>query len=182
MRLARRAPGPTALARRKVGLEMAKPPREMLSVLLRSGDGRLVPTNQQEEIGIEAAVEAPSAQTRKDYTSRPGALEQAGNNLPEYSQSRTKLWQGLHQVVARSPDLATSPTEGLQPRPHGRPAVRQTAGSGDPPRTAANWKSGGYSRPVPNPATTPRQELGMVSPELRYGVPGTSKTDDLGYA
>jgi hypothetical protein len=32
------------------------------------------PINQQEEIGIEATVEAPSAQTRKDYTSRPGAL------------------------------------------------------------------------------------------------------------
>jgi chromosome segregation ATPase len=46
----------------------------MLSVLLRSGDGRVVPTNQQEEIGMEATVEAPSAQTRKDYTSRPGAL------------------------------------------------------------------------------------------------------------
>ena len=30
--------------------------------------------NQQEEIGMEATVEAPSAQTRKDYTSRPGAL------------------------------------------------------------------------------------------------------------
>ena len=46
----------------------------MLSVLLRSGDGRVVPTNQQEEIGMEATVEAPSAQTRMDYTSRPGAL------------------------------------------------------------------------------------------------------------
>ncbi len=32
------------------------------------------PINQQEEIGREATVEAPSAQTRKDYTSRPGAL------------------------------------------------------------------------------------------------------------
>ena len=63
-----------ALARCNVGLEMAKPPRGMLSVLLRSGDGRVVPTNQQEEIGIEATVEAPSAQTRMDYTSRPGAL------------------------------------------------------------------------------------------------------------
>src|SRR5271157_1399901 len=28
------------------------------------------PINQQEEIGMEATVEAPSAQTRKDYTSR----------------------------------------------------------------------------------------------------------------
>ena len=46
----------------------------MLSVLFRSGDGRVVPANQQEEIGREATVEAPSAQTRKDYTSRPGAL------------------------------------------------------------------------------------------------------------
>jgi len=63
-----------ALARCKVGLDMAKPPREMLSVLLRSGDGRVVPTNQREEIGMEATVEAPSAQTRNDYTSRPGAL------------------------------------------------------------------------------------------------------------
>jgi chromosome segregation ATPase len=32
------------------------------------------PINQQEEIGREATVEAPSAQTRKDYPSRPGAL------------------------------------------------------------------------------------------------------------
>jgi len=32
------------------------------------------PINQQEEIGREATVEAPSAQARKDYTSRPGAL------------------------------------------------------------------------------------------------------------
>ena len=46
---------------------MAKPPREMLSVLLRSGDGRVVPTNQQEAMGMEATVEAPSAQTRKDF-------------------------------------------------------------------------------------------------------------------
>ncbi len=53
---------------------MAKPPREMLSVLLHSGDGRVVPSNQQEEMGMEATVEAPSAQARKDYTSRPGAL------------------------------------------------------------------------------------------------------------
>jgi hypothetical protein len=42
------------VARCKVGLEMAKPLREMLSVLLRSGDGRVVPTNQREEIGMEA--------------------------------------------------------------------------------------------------------------------------------
>ena len=53
---------------------MAKPHHEILSVLLRSGDGRVVPANQREEIGMEATVEAPSAQTRKDYTSRPGAL------------------------------------------------------------------------------------------------------------
>ena len=46
----------------------------MLSVLLRSGDGRAVPTNQQEEIGMEATVQAPSAQTRNAYTSRPGAF------------------------------------------------------------------------------------------------------------
>jgi len=62
------------VARCKVGLDMAKPPREMLAVLLRSGDGRVVPTNQQEETGMEATVEAPSTRTRKDCTSRPGAL------------------------------------------------------------------------------------------------------------
>src|SRR5208283_606133 len=44
------------VARCKVGLGMAKPPREMLSVLLRSGDGRVVPTNQQEEIGMQATM------------------------------------------------------------------------------------------------------------------------------
>ena len=66
--------GRARLALCKVGLDMAKPPPEMLSVLLRSGDGRVVPAYQQEEIGMEATVEAPSAQTRKAYTSRPGAL------------------------------------------------------------------------------------------------------------
>src|SRR5271157_2895953 len=71
---ARKTTNGAAQARCKVGLDMAKPPREMLSVLLRSGDGRVIPTNQREEIGMEAIVEAPSAQTRKDYTSRPGAL------------------------------------------------------------------------------------------------------------
>ncbi len=71
---ARKTTNSAAQARCKVSLDMAKPPREMLSVLLRSGDGRVVPTNQREEIGMEATVEAPSAQTRKDYTSRPGAM------------------------------------------------------------------------------------------------------------
>ena len=63
--------GSLALARCNVGLEMAKPPRGMLSVLLRWAM-EVVPTNQEEEIGMEATVEAPSAQTRMDYTSRPG--------------------------------------------------------------------------------------------------------------
>src|SRR5208337_1576265 len=48
--------------------------------------------------------------------STDGPWEQASNNFPEFSQSRTKLWQSLlTQVVARSPDLATSPTEGQVP-------------------------------------------------------------------
>ena len=70
--------------------------------------------------------------------------EQAGNNFPEFSQSRTKLWQGLLTLPLRRPEVSNA-------GPSGRPAVRQTAGSGDPRRTAANWKSGGYSRPVPKP-------------------------------
>ncbi len=56
---------------------MAKPPREMLSILLRSGDGRVVSTNQQEEIGMEATVEAPSAQTtssRGSHRAAPPAI------------------------------------------------------------------------------------------------------------
>src|SRR5271165_6915350 len=52
---------------------MAKPPREMLSILLRSGDGRVVSTNQQEEIGMEATVEAPSAQTMPSHVSHRAA-------------------------------------------------------------------------------------------------------------
>src|SRR5208282_3480226 len=44
----------------------------------------------------------------------------------------------IHKVVARSPDLATSPTEGLQPRPR-----RETCGPAD----------GGVWRPAPNSAS-----------------------------
>src|SRR5271157_3924250 len=78
-------------------LDMAKPPREMLSVLLRSGDGRVVPTNQQAEIGMEATVEAPSAQTRKDYTSRPGALSR-------FFRALTKSW-AAHSQLGKTGDL-----------------------------------------------------------------------------
>jgi hypothetical protein len=46
----------------------------MLSVLLRADDGTVFRTIQPGETGMEANVEAPSVQTRKDYTSRPGAL------------------------------------------------------------------------------------------------------------
>src|SRR5208337_1269310 len=34
---------------------------------------------------------------------RPGIKEQAGNNFPEFSQSRTKLWQGLLTLPPRRP-------------------------------------------------------------------------------
>ena len=63
--------GRLSAARCKVGLDM---PNRLVRChrFCCAGDGRVVPTNQQEEIGIEATVEAPSAQTRKDYTSRPG--------------------------------------------------------------------------------------------------------------
>ena len=78
---------------------MAKPPREMLSVLLRSGDGRVVRTNQQEEIGMEATVEAPSAQTRKDYRSRPGALSRFFSMTGE-KVTATKLTQvGMNGLI-----------------------------------------------------------------------------------
>src|SRR5208337_285342 len=76
---------------------MAKPPREMLSVLLRSGDGRVVPSNQQEEIGMEATVEAPSAQTRVDYMSRPGALSRFFRYEPRWVEEQVQRPQGHRQ-------------------------------------------------------------------------------------
>jgi len=60
--------------------------------------------------------------------------EQPGGHFPEFSPSRTKLF------VARSPDLATSATEGQVTNPDagGKLAVKQAAGvwrqSGDPRR------------------------------------------------
>src|SRR5271157_2185434 len=52
----------------------------------------------------------------------------------------------IHKVVARSPDLATSPTEGLQSRPR-----RETCGPAD----------GGVWRPSPN---SRRVEIGKLFP------------------
>jgi len=46
----------------------------MLSVFLRSGDGIVFGTIRQGETGMEATTDTSPAQTRKDYTSRPGAL------------------------------------------------------------------------------------------------------------
>src|SRR5271157_892163 len=46
----------------------------MLSVLLRSGDGTVLRTFRPGEKGMEATTDTSPAQTRKDYTSRPGAL------------------------------------------------------------------------------------------------------------
>jgi len=46
----------------------------MLSVLLLSGDGTVFRTIRQGETGMEATMDTSPAQTRKDYTSRPGAL------------------------------------------------------------------------------------------------------------
>src|SRR5271166_464852 len=46
----------------------------MLSVLLRSGDGTVLRTFRPGEKGMEATTDTSPAQTRKDYSSRPGAL------------------------------------------------------------------------------------------------------------
>src|SRR5271166_1698825 len=70
------------------------------------------------------------------------ALMAAGT--PVFSTSRGPSFSDhFYQVVARSPDLATWPTEGLQPQARREPTVQQPAGSGDPRRTA-NLKSGSY--------------------------------------
>src|SRR5208337_4134993 len=73
-------------------------------------------------------------------TWRCSTKERAGNNFPEFSQSRpscgtklwrcgTKLWQGLPTLPLGRPNVSN-------PEPGGRPTVQQTAGSGDPRRTA----------------------------------------------
>ena len=85
---------------------MAKPPREMLSVLLRSGDGRVVPTNQQEAMGMEATVEAPSAQTRKDYTSRPGALSRFSDLTKSREQWRIRAERAGEQITTLEVEIA----------------------------------------------------------------------------
>ena len=90
----------------------------MFSVLLRSGDGRVVPTNQQEEIGMEATVEAPSAQTRKDYTSRPGALSRFFRMSRDGWKSKYKdLKATVKGYKNRIADLSKSGSSGgLEPR------------------------------------------------------------------
>ncbi len=52
----------------------------------------------------------------------------------------TTLWQGLLTLPPRRPEVSS-------PDSVGRPAVGQTAGSGDPRRTVAD---GGVRRPAPN--------------------------------
>ncbi len=81
---------------------MAKPPREMLSVLLRSGDGRVVPTNQQEEIGMEATVEAPSAHTRKDYYEPARRFEPLLPHEPRWVEEQVQRPQGHPSKATRT--------------------------------------------------------------------------------
>src|SRR5208337_1489433 len=99
-------------------------------------------------------------------TWRCSTKERAGNNFPEFSESRpscgtkmwrcgTKLWEGLLTLPLDRPKVSN-------PKPGGRPTVQQTAGSGDPRRTA-NLKSGSYFRPVPGGPSDP------YSPFRAYG-------------
>src|SRR5208282_2157267 len=76
-------------------------------------------------------------------------------DLRPLQQPTQRLGSVANQVVARSPDLATSPTEGLQPRPR-----RETCGPAGPPErggrgleTRAEQRDGGVWRPAPNSAT-----------------------------
>src|SRR5208283_4748449 len=68
----------------------------------------------------EAPATRRHAACARTFTGRPPA--RLGQTL-----SRRRAWDGP-QVVARSPDLATWPTEGLQPR-----ARRETYGPAGPP-------------------------------------------------
>src|SRR5208283_5702234 len=65
---------------------------------------------------------------------RPGLVK-------HFPEGGPKLWQGLLTLPLGRPKVSN-------PEPGGRPTVQQTAGSGDPRRTA-NLKSGSNSRPVP---------------------------------
>ena len=74
------------------------------------------------------------------------------------------------QVVARSPDLATSPTEGLQPRPR-----RETCGPAGPPEGV-----GGVGRPAPN--SRPARPAAQVQPDKvlpAFTIPALPQKIDL---
>src|SRR5271166_471266 len=69
------------------------------------------------------------------------SVQPIDGSLLTQRQDRPKLWQGLLTLPLGRPKVSNH-------KPGGRPTVQQTAGSGDPRRTA-NLKSGSYFRPVP---------------------------------
>ena len=75
-------------------------------------------------------AEARSRAWQAVNTAMVHAQERAENNFPVFSQPRTKLWQGLLTLP-----LCRQKVSDLDPGR--RPAVQQTAGSGDPRRTAS---------------------------------------------
>src|SRR5208337_152873 len=109
-------------------------------------------------------------------TWRCSTKERAGNNFPEFSQSRpscgtklwrcgTKLWQGLPTLPLGRPNVSN-------PEPGGRPTVQQTAGSGDPRRTAPGGRptvqqtagSGDPRRTAPGGRPTVQRTAGSGNP------------------
>jgi hypothetical protein len=74
--------------------------------------------------------------------------EQPGDHFPEFSQSRTKLWQGLLTLAPRRPkDRSPTRTSAGNLQSSRRPGCGDSLES--PRRTRVNGRSGGYFRPVP---------------------------------
>jgi len=96
---------------------------------------------------------SPTCAEKSTGTNKSSPQEQAGNDFPEFSQSRTKLRQRLLTLPPRRPNdrsPARTPAGDLR---SGRAPGTGWAGvwrqSGDPRRTPVNGKSGGYFRSVP---------------------------------
>ena len=96
---------------------------------------------------------SPTCAEKSTGTNKSSPQEQAGNDFPEFSQSRTKLRQRLLTLPPRRPNdrsPARTPAGDLR---SGRAPGTGWAGvwrqSGDPRRTPVNGKSGGYFWPVP---------------------------------
>jgi ribosomal protein S11 len=123
--------------------------RDQIVVIERTGRYHRPVQRAFAKAGFEVRIIHPLTTKQHRQPANPGNKTDDGNERLRNGPGITsRSSRNQDQVVARSPDLATWPTEVSNPKPGGRPTVRQTAGSRAPRRTA-NLKSGSYFRPVP---------------------------------